>query len=95
VLEQIADGELRARASDRIRAIDLLGRYGMRSTPVDLQEVRARLARTAYMITELADADAVETILTALETIWHPKPGLSRLGRPGPRANPGPKRGAR
>ncbi len=72
VLEQIADGELGARTRDRIRAVELLGKYGMTSTPVDLQEVRHRLRATIAAISELPDEDAAAALLTTLEAIWSP-----------------------
>jgi hypothetical protein len=72
-LEQLADGEEAAR--DRIRAIDTLGRYGLMTGRLDLEEVRARLHRTVAKIEELCDPDTAARILSAIDPIWNPKKG--------------------
>jgi hypothetical protein len=87
-LEQIADGEpiqkmrmadgekteitISASPSDRIKAIDALGKYGLTAGRVDQEEVRTRLARTVQKIMELANEETAEAILKALDRIWDP-----------------------
>jgi hypothetical protein len=88
VLEAIADGEpvqkmrlpdgeeleavVSASPADRIRAMDVLGRYGLATGRLDLEDVRLRLARTLQRITEVCDPETAESLLTALEQMWDP-----------------------
>ena len=57
---------------DVIRAIDTLGKYGLMTGRLDVEEVRVRLARTLQKVEELADPETAERILKALEPIWNP-----------------------
>ena len=87
-LEKIANGEnytceqcgykagnKQAEDRDVIRAIDTLGRYGLMTGRLDLEEVRARLHRTIAKIEELCDPDTAARILSAIDPIWNPKKG--------------------
>lgn len=78
-LEGIADSS-DAEHRDVIRAIDTLGRYGLTTGRLDVEEVRTRLARTIAKIEELADSVTAERLLTALDVIWNP----NREGTPMP-----------
>jgi hypothetical protein len=70
VLEEIADAP-DTMPGDRIRAIDVLGRYGLMTARIDLEEVKIRLSRTIAKIEELCDPDTAERLLTALDPIWN------------------------
>lgn len=73
-LEALAD-RTSASDRDRIRAIDTLGKYGLSTGRLDIEEVRVRLAKTLHVISELADPDTAERILKAIDPIWHPNNG--------------------
>jgi len=75
VLEQIADA-VDLTPADRIRAIDVLGKYGLMTGRLDVEEVRHRLNRTMAKIEELTDPQTGERILQALEPIWNPPGGI-------------------
>ena len=72
ILEKIADLP-GVDPRDRVRALDVLGKYGLMTGRLDVEEVRARLARTVQTITELAEPDVAERLLTALDRIWNPE----------------------
>ncbi len=73
-LEKIAGSE-DAENRDVIRAIDTLGRYGLMTGRLDLEEVRARLHRTIAKIEELCDPDTASRVLSAIDPIWNPRKG--------------------
>jgi hypothetical protein len=86
VLEQIADGktiqrikvegketgaEISADVSDRLRAIDLLAKYGLGTLKeVSIEHVRERVQETVTVIKQHTSPDQAATILQALRPIW-------------------------
>ena len=70
IAEQIADGR-HFRPADRLRAIDLLGRYGLGSvTEVSVDEVRDCLHLTIAKIRELLPEEQSETLIGQLRQVW-------------------------
>jgi hypothetical protein len=70
IAEQIADGP-RFRPADRLRAIDLLGRYGLGpTTEVSVDEVRDRLRLTIAAVRELLTEDQAENLIGRLREVW-------------------------
>lgn len=70
-LEKLADND-RAEDRDRIRAIDTLGKYGLHTGRLDIEEVRTRLARTIAKVEELCEPTTASRLLAALDLIWNP-----------------------
>lgn len=70
VVEEIAD---RADASDadRLRAIDLLARYGLGTTrELSVEHVRGKLAETLQAIRESLPQDQAEALIGKLRWVW-------------------------
>ena len=70
-LEKLADTE-KVAARDRIKAIDTLGKYGLLTGKLDVQEVQVRLARTIAKLEEMCSPDLAERLIAALSSIWNP-----------------------
>jgi hypothetical protein len=70
IAEQIADGS-RFRPADRLRAIDLLGRYGLGPVAeVSVDQVRDCLRLTIAAIRELLPEDQAEKLIGQLREVW-------------------------
>lgn len=69
ILEMIADTD-DVLVRDRIRAIDVLGKYGLMTGRADVEEVRTMLSQTIAKIEELCDPRTSELLLKAIEPIW-------------------------
>lgn len=68
--EAIAD-DAALPAAERLRALDLLARYGLGTTrEVSTEEVRARLSDTIAAVRQLLPESHAETLLTRLREIW-------------------------
>jgi len=71
VLEEIADDSA-ASSSDRIRAIDLLAKYGLGALQgVPDEVIEAKLVATADVIEALVPEGVAETVLDKLRSIWN------------------------
>ena len=87
LLEQIADGEvmvkvrvregveseslMSAAPGDRIRALDLLAKYGLGAAhALTVEEVRDRLRATLHLIQEQLSPDAGRQLIAALREVW-------------------------
>ena len=69
-LERIADDDGQTTA-DRIRALDLLAKYGLGTTrELTVETVRGRLEETIRAIEETLAPEEAEKLLDRLETIW-------------------------
>ncbi len=70
VLEEIAD-DSKADPQDRIRAIDVLARYGLGVTrELSVDEVRDRLRETVALIRRVLPPEQATEILTLLREVW-------------------------
>jgi acyl-CoA reductase-like NAD-dependent aldehyde dehydrogenase len=70
VLEEIADSE-EADPADRIRAVDVLARYGLgAASDVSVDQVRERLARTVALLRARIQADLARAIIHEMREIW-------------------------
>jgi len=70
VLEEIAD-DPKANAQDRIRAIDVLAKYGLGvSRELSVDEVRDRLRETVALIRRALPSEQATEILTPLREVW-------------------------
>lgn len=54
---------------DQVKAWDLLGKYGLGEN-VSTDDVRARLATTLGIITELVAPDVAEQVIARLQKVW-------------------------
>lgn len=81
MLEKIAD-QPGVEPRDRIRAIDTLGKYGLHTGRLDIEEVRTRLARTIAKIEELADPQTAARLLAALDQVWNPSRSTANTANP-------------
>ena len=87
VLEAIADGEAvervrlpsgeetdtrkSAAVSERLKAIDLLAKYGLGTTKeLSIEHVRDRLQQTIRVITQTLPKEQAERLLSRLEPVW-------------------------
>jgi hypothetical protein len=70
VLEEIADSP-EADPADRIRAVDVLARYGLgAASDVTVDQVRERLGRTVALIRDRLPADLAGGIIQEMRGIW-------------------------
>lgn len=70
VLEEIADNP-QSSAGDRIRAVDLLAKYGLgAATELTTDAVRERLVATITLLREALPAESFNSLLPRLRTIW-------------------------
>jgi len=70
VLEEIADNP-ESNPGDRIRAVDLLAKYGLgAATELTADAVRERLTSTLTLLREAIPAEALNSLLPRLRTIW-------------------------
>lgn len=70
VLEEIAD-DPKADPQDRIRAIDVLAKYGLGVTrELTVDEVRDRLRETVALIRRVLPPEQATAILTLLREVW-------------------------
>jgi len=70
VLEEIAD-DAQADPQDRIRALDVLAKYGLGVTrELSLDEVRDRLRETVTLIRRDLPQEQATQILTRLREVW-------------------------
>jgi hypothetical protein len=68
--EAIADNP-RLAPADRLRALDLLGRYGLGTTrELSVEEVRDRLTQTVHAVRALVPAPYLEPVLAKLREVW-------------------------
>jgi hypothetical protein len=68
IVKRIAKSR-KAKDADRIRAADVLGKYGM-STPVTIDDVRERIRQQNDEIREYLSAEQAETLISRLRAIW-------------------------
>lgn len=69
VLEQIADGK--GDDSDRLKAVDLLGKYGLDSrTQLGISEIKERLRATVAIIREELGPEVAEPIIARIKGEW-------------------------
>jgi hypothetical protein len=58
-------------ASERLRALDLLGRYGLGTTrDVSVDDVKERLAETIAAVRRIVPAPYAEELLVKLRGVW-------------------------
>ena len=70
VLEEIAD-DPNAVPRDRIRAVDILGKYSMgQSSAVDTELVREKLSATIDVVRNTLPEDEAVALITRLKGIW-------------------------
>lgn len=70
ILEEIADGKEQS-APDRMKAIDLMGKYGLGTTKeITVEHVRDKLKATIAAITESLPPEQAESLLARIEPIW-------------------------
>jgi len=70
VLEEIADSP-EADPADRIRAVDVLARYGLgAASDVSVDQVRERLVRTLALLRHRLPADLAGTVIQEMRAIW-------------------------
>ena len=70
ILEEIADGAQQA-AADRMKAIDLLGKYGLGTTKeLTVEHVKDRLQQTIRAIYEVLPKEQADAVLTRIEPLW-------------------------
>lgn len=70
VLEEIAD-DTDSRPADRIRAIELLAKYGLGTTKeLSLENVRDRLVATIAIIGNLLPETEAEAVLVRMREVW-------------------------
>lgn len=72
ILETIADGKLpNAEVGDRIKAIDMLAKYGLGAMKeVSVENVRDRVQATLGVIRQQVSPEQAETIFAELRPIW-------------------------
>ena len=70
VLEQIADDES-ASHRDRIKAVDVLARYGLGTVrEITIEDVREKLRITLELLRDELDEDEADHLITRLRDIW-------------------------
>lgn len=70
VLEEIAD-DAAATASDRIRAVDVLAKYGLgAATDLSVDQVRGKLQQTVDLIRERVPVSLAEPLLEEMKGVW-------------------------
>ena len=70
VLEEIADDPNSA-DRDRIKAVDILGKYGLGTVrEITLEHVRERLRQTLELLKLELDEDEADRLITRLKGIW-------------------------
>jgi len=70
VLEEIADNR-KAQPADRIRAIDLLGKYGIgQLRELSVEAVREKVRRTIEVISESLPPEESVAIISRLRLVW-------------------------
>lgn len=70
VLEGIADDQ-KADPQDRIRAMDVMGKYGIGTLKeLSLDEVRERLRQTLQVIRQELSREVADTITERLRVVW-------------------------
>ena len=70
VLEEIADSP-DADPADRIRAVDVLARYGLgAATDVTVDQVRERLGRTVALLRDRLPVELAGAIIQEMRGIW-------------------------
>ena len=70
VLEQIADDES-ATHRDRIRAVDILAKYGLgQLREVSVEDVRGRLSATIELLRQELDPSEADRLIMHLRDIW-------------------------
>lgn len=68
VLEEIAD-KADASAADRLKAIDLMGKYGL-GKQVDADDVRGRLRTTLDLLERELPSDVFQRVYPLLKEVW-------------------------
>jgi hypothetical protein len=72
-LARVADGKVEnATVSDRLRAMQLLGTYGLdsRTAGVDINEVRDKVAATIDVIRRVLPNDKAVELIAAIRPVW-------------------------
>ena len=70
VLEEIADNP-DASDRDRIKAVDILGKYGLGTVrEVTVEDVREKLRTTLELLRQELDEDQADHLIGRLQTIW-------------------------
>ena len=70
VLEEIADDPGMA-ASDRIRAVDVLAKYGLgAASEVSVDQIREKLRRTLEIVRQAVPPGQVSAVIEALQKVW-------------------------
>lgn len=74
ILEEIADGgsdDVKYTAPDRMKAIDILAKYGLGTTKeLTVEHVRDRLHQTLRAIHEVLPKEEAEKLIAHIEPIW-------------------------
>jgi hypothetical protein len=71
ILEQIADGSFQADPSDRLKAVDILGKYGLDArTQMGVDEVKERLRATLTILREELGPAVAERIIQRIRGEW-------------------------
>lgn len=69
-LKKIAAGKMKdATVADRLRAIDMMIRYGM-GPGISLDDVREKLKATVVMAESMLDEETADKFVSNLRTIW-------------------------
>ena len=70
ILEEIADSE-QASPADRMKAVDLLAKYGLGTTKeLTVEHVQDRLRQTIDVIQRVLSPEQADALLAELEPIW-------------------------
>lgn len=70
ILEEIADAKEQS-STDRLRAVDLLAKYGLGTTKeLTVEHVRDRLQQTIAAITETLPPEQADALLAKIEPLW-------------------------
>ena len=68
-MESLADGE-RVAPRDRIRAIDVMAKYGFGAGEASLEDVRHRLGKTLALIRERLPEAQAAALVADLKLVW-------------------------
>lgn len=70
IMEQIADSDSHD-AADRLKAIDILGKYGLDArTQMGTDEVREKLRATVQIIRSELGTDLAEMLVSRIRPVW-------------------------
>jgi hypothetical protein len=77
LLNRIAAGKVEgATVADRIRALDVLARYGLSGPQgtIDISDVRERLTATLEVVRELLPPEQARAVVDRMRPIWKTTP---------------------